>query len=165
MKVLVLGCGEMGSSAVKDLYYHTSFKNIIVATRKKEKADWLISTLHGKRAKVQGREIDVNDKKSLITLMKNSDVVINCVGPNYMYEVLIAEAAIDAKVNLIDINDDYETTFKMLNLDEKARDVGILIVLGLGASPGINNIFAKAATDQLDAIEEIHKREQKREEQ
>jgi lysine 6-dehydrogenase len=31
-----------------------------------------------------------------------------------------------------------------------------MIILGLGASPGINNVFARAAADQLDEVDEIH---------
>jgi len=156
MKVLVLGCGEMGESAVEDLYYYGKFKEITVGTRSIEKAKKVISTLKGKKVKVCGKEIDVSNTAELENLMKNFDVVVNCVGPNYKYEVLIAEAAIKAKVSLIDINDDFETTFKMLDLDGKAKEAGILIILGLGASPGVNNIFVRAAADQLDKVDEIH---------
>lgn len=156
MKVLVLGCGEMGESVVEDLYYYGKFKEITVATRKIEKAKRVVSTLKGKKVKVCGKEIDVSNTAELENLMKNFDVVVNCVGPNYKYEVLIAEAAIKAKVSLIDINDDFETTFKMLDLDGKAKEAGILIILGLGASPGVNNIFVRAAADQLDKVDEIH---------
>ena len=39
MKVLVLGCGEMGASAIEDLYKHGKFKDLIVATRNTEKAN------------------------------------------------------------------------------------------------------------------------------
>jgi saccharopine dehydrogenase (NAD+, L-lysine-forming) len=82
--------------------------------------------------------------------------VVNCIGPNYKYEVRIAQAAIDAGVSLIDINDDTEATLQMLELDTAARNAGIVIVLGLGASPGVNNVLVRAATDQLDHVEEIH---------
>ena len=156
MKVLVLGCGEMGASAVLDLYKHGKFKDLIVATRSTEKAKKLLPELKGNPIKVSIHQIDIEDRVELVSLLQNCDVAINCVGPNYMYEIPIAEAAIEAKASLIDINDDYETTYKMLELDEKARDAGVLIVMGLGASPGINNIFAKAATDQLDTVDEIH---------
>lgn len=156
MKVLVLGCGEMGSSAVKDLYHHGKFKEIVIATRSAAKAKKLLPVLNGRQINVSINEIDVTDREELASLMQGCDVAINCVGPNYKYEVMIAEAAIETKTDLIDINDDFETTFKMLELDEKARNAGIIIVMGLGASPGINNIFAKAASDQLETVDEIH---------
>jgi len=156
MKVLVLGCGEMGGSAVEDLYRHGTFKDLIIATRSTEKAKKLVRNLKGRRINTSIHQIDIEDRKNLVCLMQNCDVAINCVGPNYKYEVKIAEAAIEAKVNLIDINDDYETTYKMLKLNKRAKDAGVIIVMGLGASPGINNVFAKAASDQLDTVDEIH---------
>ena len=155
MKILVLGCGEMGTSAVKDLYYRSRFEKITVATRNMEKAKKLLSTLKGKKPLLEGKKLDVTDRDQLRDSMKGHDIVVNCVGPNYKTEVLIAEAAIDSRVSLIDINDDYETTLEMLELDERAKEAGILIVLGLGASPGINNIFVRAAADQLDDVEQI----------
>jgi saccharopine dehydrogenase-like NADP-dependent oxidoreductase len=156
MKVLVLGCGEMGSSAVKDLYEYGKFKEIIVATRSMEKVQRLHPELKGRPIHVSAHKLDISDHEQLVTLMQGCDVVVNCVGPNYKHEVNIARAAIKANVNLIDINDDYETTYKMLELDDEAKEAGIIIVLGLGASPGINNVFAKAASDQLEMVDEIH---------
>lgn len=156
MKVSVLGCGEMGSSAVKDLYEYGKFKEIIVATRSLEKVERLRPELKGRPINVSAHKLDISDHRRLVALMQGCDVVVNCVGPNYKHEVKIAKAAIKAKVPLIDINDDYETTFKMLELDDEAKEAGIIIVLGLGASPGINNIFARAASDQLETVDEIH---------
>jgi len=156
MKVFVLGCGEMGEVAIKDLYHHGGFDQIVVGTRSLQKARKVLSTLKGKKAKVSARRIDVTDAARLTNLMKSADIVVNCVGPNYRYEVPVAKAAIRAKVNLVDINDDYETTIEMLNLDAKARKAGIIIILGLGASPGVNNVIARAGASELDQVEEIH---------
>jgi len=156
MRVIVLGCGEMGRSAVLDLYRFGTFKEISVATRSPGKAREVMPLLKGRPINVDVQELDVRDRKALVKQIKGHDVVINCVGPNYKYEVMIAEAAIQARVDLIDINDDYETTYRMYDLDERAKEAGVLVVLGLGASPGINNVFVRAAADQLESVEEIH---------
>ncbi len=155
-KVLVLGCGEMGEVAVKDLYKYGKFDEIVVGTRNLKKAQRVLSGISGRNITLTPTRIDVTCPEELIALMKGCEVAVNCVGPNYKYEVPIALAAIKTKVNLIDINDDYETTFEMFKLDQSAKEAGIIIVLGLGASPGINNVFVRAAADQLDRIEEIH---------
>lgn len=156
MKILVLGCGKMGEAAVEDLYKYGSFKEIIIGTRRIEKAKRVMQKLSGRKLKLSPREIDVNNIEELEALMNGCGVVVNCTGPNYMYELPIAQAAIRTRTNLIDINDEYEITFEMLDLDENAKEAGITIVLGLGASPGINNILARAAAAQLDEIEEVH---------
>ena len=156
MKVLVLGCGEMGTSTVEDLYAYGKFKEIVVATRRVEKVKTLLPKLKRRRVKVTPLELNVENGNRLVNLMRSCDVAINCIGPNYKHEVKIAEAAIEAKTNLIDINDDYEATYEMWKLDERAKEAGIIIVMGLGASPGINNIFARACADQLETVDEIH---------
>lgn len=156
MKVLVLGCGEMGTSAVEDLYAYGKFKEIVVATRRVEKVKTLLPKLKRRRVKITPLELNVEKGNRLVNLMRSCDVAINCIGPNYKHEVKIAEAAIEAKTDLIDINDDYEATYEMWKLDERAKEAGIIIVMGLGASPGINNIFARACADQLETVDEIH---------
>jgi lysine 6-dehydrogenase len=156
MKVLVLGCGEMGETAVQDLYEHGPFDEIVVATRSPEKAAPLLERLRGRPRRLDVRALEVGDGDGLVQLLRPFDVAVNCVGPNYRYEVRIARAAIEAGVPLVDINDDYETTYEMLELDESARRAGVLVVLGLGASPGVNNVLVRAAADQLDEVEEIH---------
>jgi len=156
MKALVLGCGEMGESAIKDLYFYGELKEILIGSRNTQKVKKLIPELTGKTTKVSATEIHVENRSALEALMKSVDVVVNCVGPNYKYEVPIAKAAISAKVNLVDINDDYETTFQMLELDDAAIAAGITIILGMGASPGVNNILVRAAANQLDDVDRIH---------
>lgn len=156
MKALVLGCGEMGESAIKDLYFYGELEELLIGLRNTKKAKKLITELTGKSTKVSTAEIHVENRATLKILMKNVDVVVNCVGPNYKYEVPIAKAAIDAKVSLVDINDDYETTFQMMGLNEAAAAAGITIILGMGASPGVNNILVRAAANQLDEVDKIH---------
>jgi saccharopine dehydrogenase-like NADP-dependent oxidoreductase len=156
MKVFVIGCGEMGQEAVQDLYNSGKFEEIVVATRTVEKARQVETRLTGGKTRLSVIPLELNRPQDLEGLLRGFDVAVNCAGPNYKYEVRVARAAVSAGVNLVDINDDYETTFQMLELDEAARKAGVTIVLGLGASPGINNVLVRAAANQLDEVEEIH---------
>lgn len=155
-KVLVLGCGQMGEEAISDLYSSGKFGELAVGTRSLDKARGLLSRLHSKPTKVGAFALDLRQAPDLSEIMRGFDVVVNCVGPNYKYEVLVAKASIGAGVSLVDINDDYTTTFEMFDLDEAARKAGVAIILGLGASPGVNNVLVRAAANQLDEVEEIH---------
>jgi saccharopine dehydrogenase-like NADP-dependent oxidoreductase len=156
MKVLVLGCGEMGESAIDDLYHYSEFNEIVVGTRNLSKASRILEGCKGNKIKTSAIKVNAENTTELEKLMKGVDVVVNCIGPNFKYEVPIARAAIQAKVNLVDINDDYETTYQMFTLDKEARKAGITVILGMGASPGVNNILVRAAADQLDRVEKIH---------
>jgi saccharopine dehydrogenase-like NADP-dependent oxidoreductase len=154
MKVLVLGCGEMGETAVRDLHAYGPFDEVTVATRTIAKARAVMEDLDcGPR--VSAVPLDLSAPVDLAALMRPFDVVVNCIGPNYRHEVRVARAAIEAGVDLVDINDDYETTLEMFDLDGAAREAGVTIVLGLGASPGVNNVLVRAAADQLTSVEEI----------
>jgi lysine 6-dehydrogenase len=156
MKALLLGCGEMGEEALRDLYQYGSFNDIIVGTRTSKKAERVVKTLGGKRTRVSAVRVDACDEDALVALMKGANVVVNCVGPNYMYELPVARAAIRARVDLVDLNDEFEITCRMFELDEAAREAGITIVLGLGGCPGIDNVLVRAAANQLDEVWEVH---------
>jgi saccharopine dehydrogenase (NAD+, L-lysine-forming) len=156
MRVLVLGCGEMGQTAVQDLYEYGPFSEIVVATRSQERAEAIVSELSGRAVDIRCEHLDLDGAGArLEELIAGSRVVVNCIGPNYRYEVPVARAAIAAGVDLVDINDDYATTYEMLELHEAAMAADITVVLGLGASPGITNVLVRAAANQLDHVEEI----------
>lgn len=156
MKALLLGCGQMGESATRDLYQYGNLDELRIGTRNVEKARAIVEALKGRKTKMTIHQVDAFDVEAVKLLMQGVDVAVNCVGPNYKYELPVAQAAIATGVNLVDINDEYEVTFKMLELDEQAKQAGIIIILGLGASPGVNNVLVRAAANQLDTVKEIH---------
>lgn len=156
MKALVLGCGEMGEEAVVEFYQHGNLGEIIIGTRSPEKAQALVSRLTSRRTRITVESINLDESSDLAGLMSECDVTVNCVGPNYKYEVLVAKAAIKARKPLVDLNDDYETTAQMYELDSAAKAAGVTVIMGLGASPGINNVLVRAAAEELSEIEEIH---------
>jgi saccharopine dehydrogenase (NAD+, L-lysine-forming) len=56
---------------------------------------------------------------------------------------------------LLDLGGLYNTP-KQLALSDEAKEKGVLIVLGIGATPGISNLMARDAADSMDSVEEIH---------
>ena len=74
---------------------------------------------------------------SLERLAKSSSVIINCAGPFYKTAVAVARAAVEAKVNYIDICDDYEAVpilFSDAAIDKAAKEAGITVLTGMGSS-------------------------------
>jgi saccharopine dehydrogenase (NAD+, L-lysine-forming) len=156
MNALVLGCGEMGQEVVRDLCDYGDFDEILVGSRHPEKTETFLATLTGSPARLLPLRVDAGAPDELVPIMQRADVVVNSTGPNYRYELPVARAAIAAGVNLVDLNDEFEVTLKMFDLDGEARRAGITVVLGLGGSPGINNVLVRAAARQLSSVEEIH---------
>jgi len=103
--------------------------------------------------------IDVKDHKNMVAAIKNADVVINCAGPFYKTAVAVARASVEAKVNYIDICDDYEAVpilFSSADIDSAAKEAGITVLTGMGSDPGTNNVIVKWFANQLDHVEEVH---------
>ena len=156
MKVLVLGCGEMGKVAIKDLVEYGDFDEVVVGDINLKKTENFVKKLKSEKTKVSAKLVDVTDNKKLVNLMSHFDVVLSCVGPFYKFALPVVNAAIQARVDLVDICDDYDSTSKVLELDSAAKDAGITVISGLGVSPGASNILAKAAAEMLDEPEEVH---------
>ena len=61
MKVLVLGCGEMGESAIDDLYHYGEFNEIVVVTRNLSKASRVLDGCKGKNIKTGVAKINIEN--------------------------------------------------------------------------------------------------------
>ena len=156
MQALVLGgTGIMGQAAARDLIKQQQVKKVILGSRSADP-----SKLHDKlrtSEKVSLCRIDVNDHEGLVRAIKDADVVINCVGPFYKTGVTVARAAIEAKVNYVDICDDYEVVSLLFipEIDNAAKEAGITILTGMGSDPGTSNVIAKYYANQLDRVDEV----------
>jgi len=154
MKILVLGAGNIGGKVVEDLV-NSGVDEVIIADIDVHKAEVIAEKYSGKGGIVKPRYIDVNNYDELVRLMDSVDVVANSVGPFKRFGPRILEAAIDANTDIVDICDDPEPTIEELNLHDKARDMGITAVIGLGNNPGVGNLCAKYGAAKLDNVEEI----------
>ena len=153
-KLLALGgSGHMGQKAVQTVLENRNLEQLIIADNNLEKANAFASSL--KDGRVQVVHVDVLDTDSLVALMKKADVVMNTVGPFYQYAVPVVRAAIAAGKNYVDIDDDYKPTQEVFEFDKEARKAGVTVIQGMGASPGISNIIARYAAQQLDEVDYI----------
>lgn len=154
MKAIVLGgAGVEGSYAVECLSKMETFTEVLIA----DVAETRAKELSAGKEKVDYEIVDVTDKESLTNTLKGADVAVNCTGPFYKFAPVALEATIDAGVNLVDICDDYDVTRKLIeDYNEDAEDAGVTCVIGLGSSPGLTNIIARLASDQLTEVDDIN---------
>ncbi|MHA1229843.1 MAG: saccharopine dehydrogenase family protein [Candidatus Helarchaeota archaeon] len=140
-KVIVLGgCGAVGTHSVKTLASLDDFSEIVSIGSDK----------------VSAVKVDALNKNDIINAIKDSDVVLNCIGPFYKFVPVILDAVIDTGINYVDICDDVDVTLKILEWDQRAKDAGISALIGMGSSPGVTNLLAKFCADQLlDTVESI----------
>ena len=154
LKIAALGgCGGMGAIAVQTLIKQNFFGEIIVVDIDFDRVNQFVQNCKDQRLKA--RQLDITDKKALYELLAPVDIVMNTVGPYYKFGVPVLQTAIDAKCHYIDLNDDWKPTLDMLSLDLNAKQAGITAVIGVGASPGITNMLAVAAMDELDVVNSL----------
>lgn len=152
MKILVLGgCGAMGTAATRDLAATSDFDEIIVADQDLQRAQALCQELGGGRLKALAA--DASDGAALRALFAAHDLVLNCT--SYVFGLTVTEAAIAARRPLLDLGGLYNTP-RQLAMDAQAREAGVPIVLGMGATPGVTNLMARAGTAHMDQVQGIH---------
>src|SRR5215831_2560421 len=152
MRIIVLGGrGTIKKEVTRDLTRTSDFDEIVVADSDLRKAQALASELGGGR--VRAIKIDVSDEDSLSEKLREFDVVANAT--TYHFGLIATRAAIKAQVNYLDLGGLFNTP-KQLELDEAARKAGVTICLGCGATPGVTNLMARHAADQLDQVDEVH---------
>jgi len=156
MNALVLGgTGGMGQGVARDLIKQEQIRKVILGDILTDPGR-LQEKLRASE-KVSLSRIDVNDHNGLVSAIRDADVVINCAGPFYKTAVAVARAAVEAKVNYIDICDDYEAAEILFasDIDKAAREAGITVLTGMGSDPGTNNVIVKWYANQLDRVDEI----------
>ena len=157
MRALVLGgAGGMGQGVARDLIKQQQVTHVLLGDLYPD-PERLAPKLRDSE-KVNLIKMDVNDHDSMVKTFKETDVVINCAGPFYKTAVPVAKAAVEAKVNYIDICDDYEGTEILFSseIDKMAREAGITVLTGMGSDPGTNNVLVKWYADHLDSVDDIY---------
>lgn len=152
MDVVVLGgAGAMGSYSVEWLAEATGIDRLVAADANPDGASAVAEL-----PSAGFEPVDVTDHAALVALLEDFDVAVNCVGPFYRFAQPVVDGAIEAGTSLVDICDDYDVTEALLaDHDAAARDAGVTVLLGMGASPGITNVLARRGADRLDDVDRI----------
>ena len=153
-KVIVLGgAGVVGTIAVKTLSAFSDFTKVVIADINEARSKEIIDF---NPDKITFRKLDVNNRENLRELIKEFDIIVNTIGPFYRYGPLVLETTIEAGKAYVDVNDDVDATREVLQMDQKAKDANVTAIIGLGSSPGVTNILAKFAAEQmLDKVNSI----------
>ncbi|MCP4756383.1 MAG: saccharopine dehydrogenase [Proteobacteria bacterium] len=157
-KIIVLGgCGAVGHHAVKTLVGTDTFSEVVIGDFNIQAAERMAQELGPKASALK---FDAMDSQSCKDAMTGADIVLNCVGPFYSTVKTILTAAIELGVDYVDVCDDPDVTLEILEMDESAKRAGITALIGMGASPGITNLLAKLASqellDETDSVDIFH---------
>jgi len=152
MHIIVLGgAGAMGRVTVRTLTEYEDVDQITIADYNEERAHAVAATLNS--SKILVRQIDVCDSERLSKLVRGANVVLSAV--EYVFNQPILRVCIQEKVHYADLGGLFHMTRKLMDMSPEAEAAGITAILGMGGTPGITNILARAAVDKLDRVDSI----------
>ncbi|MFX1242173.1 MAG: saccharopine dehydrogenase family protein [Promethearchaeota archaeon] len=151
MSIIILGaCGEIGRYIAYDLV--KSGLKVTLADIREFEGKKLAEKL-GTNATFY--KLDVMDFEKLVELLKNHKIVVNNIGPYFMFKDWVPRAAIQAGINYVDICDDHDATRTFLKMNKYVERENLTFLINSGASAGLTNIMAKIGANQLDKIDSI----------
>lgn len=165
-EVIVLGCGLIGTSIALDFLGSSSVSDVTVVDVSNERLRALqqrasklsgIEAVSGSNAKLVEKlhtvELDVVKRRDeLLKLLQKSSLGIGALPYGIAEESV--QAALEAGINFVDLIHSWRYE-KSSSLDAKAKQKGITIVPACGLAPGLTNILAKYAADQMEDVESV----------
>lgn len=148
MEVVVLGTGMIGTTVVRELVKYKNIKRVTAVDGFSENINKCLAVTDN--AKVVGKLADLQTEEAIYEVLKNADVAIACLPHSLSLPAI--HAAISAKCNLVDlVGSKYE---EKMELDELAKEAGIIVIPGSGVAPGITNFLAAQGIEMLDETDE-----------
>ena len=155
MRIVVIGCGFHG----RGIAYELAKAPDVDAMR--------VADLDGRRVRqvaerigADAMQLDVHDLPALRQALAGMDLVFNAIGP-YHYRnnaLTVVQAAIDAGVSYVDMNDDHEPAENLLldpDWDLRAKKAGVAVLTGTGIAPGVTAVLARLGIESLDRAERV----------
>ncbi|WP_103104595.1 saccharopine dehydrogenase family protein [Brevibacillus reuszeri] len=148
MKVLCLGgAGRICRESILDLVQYSSFEKITVADFNEEEGRKIVEALNDPR--VDFVQINVRDHEDTVNKMRGYDIVMDgtTITLNGLSTACIAEAGCHG-INLNGFGAEEAS-------DEIFKKNGKTCVPGFGMTPGVTQMMAMHAANQLDTVESV----------
>ena len=150
--VFIGAAGEMCRVAV-ERFAKASNAQLVLADLNTSVIESLAAKLPAGRASTH--RINLFDESALSKLISGAGLVVLGAGPYSKTSHPVVKACIAAKVPYLDFDDDVESTQAALALTGEAKEAGVPLYIGCGASPGLSNVMAMDATRELDSVDSI----------
>jgi len=161
MKALVIGAGGVGSAIANIASRRPFITSMVVADRSLSRAQAAVTKVNDPRFSAQ--EVDASDVNDIRALIRKAapDIVVNAVDPRFVMPIFLA--CEEEKVNYMDMamslsiahpTDPMNTPGIKLGDEQFARadtwsKNGNYAVVGMGIEPGMSDVFARYAEDEL----------------
>src|SRR5580704_11535291 len=169
MRVLVVGAGGVGAAFASIAQHRPAFERISLADVSATRAHDVVAKL-GEADRFSAERVDASDREALVRLIERlrPDAVLNACDPRFNEPIFAA--AFQARTTYLDMamtlshpheQRPYELPGVMLGEHQLERheqweQAGLLALVGIGVEPGLSDVFARYAAEELfSKIEEV----------
>ncbi|MEW1912574.1 saccharopine dehydrogenase C-terminal domain-containing protein [Kitasatospora sp. NPDC085895] len=170
MRVLLVGAGGVGTAVTRIAARRPFFDHMVVADYDPARAEAAVAALGGAAGRFSARQVDASDGAAVRALLAehDCDVLLNATDPRFVMPLF--EAALAAGAHYVDMamslsHPHPERPYELCGVKlgdaqferaEQWEKAGRLALVGMGVEPGLSDVFARHAADELfDEIEEI----------
>ncbi|MER7361119.1 saccharopine dehydrogenase family protein [Nonomuraea wenchangensis] len=170
MRILLVGAGGVGTAITRIAARRTFFDHMLVADYDLPRAKAAVAALGPDAGRFTPVKVDAADRDAVTALLRehDCDVLLNATDPRFVLPLF--DAALAAGADYLDMamsmsrphpERPYEEVGVKLGDEQFARAPewaasGRLALVGMGVEPGLADVFARYAADDLfDEIEEI----------
>jgi len=168
MRVLLVGAGGVGTAVTRIAARRSFFEAMVVADYDPARAEAAVAAVDD--ARFVAERVDASDESAVTALLQrhDCDVLLNATDPRFVMPLFRAARAagagyVDMAMSLSHPHPErpYAECGVKLGDDQFARaeeweKAGALALVGMGVEPGLSDVFARYAADELfDEIEEI----------
>jgi saccharopine dehydrogenase (NAD+, L-lysine-forming) len=162
MRVLVVGAGGVGAAFAAIAQHRPAFERVVLADVSPRRAHDAVARL-GEADRFAAEQVDASSREQLVELIGKvkPDAVLNACDPRFNEPIFAAAFA--AKVTYLDMamtlshphpQRPHELPGVMLGDLQLARheeweQAGVLALVGIGVEPGLSDVFARYAADEL----------------
>ncbi|MEU1972361.1 saccharopine dehydrogenase C-terminal domain-containing protein [Microbacterium sp. NPDC019599] len=161
MRILIVGAGGVGSAAARIAVRRDFFEKLVLADYDPARPQALVAELADER--LTAAQVDASSAESVAALVREHGVthVLNAVDPRFVMPIFdgcFAAGAtyLDMAMSLSHRHPDkpYELPGVKLGDEQFAKetewkDAGRLALVGIGVEPGLSDVFARYAEDEL----------------
>ncbi|NEC26806.1 ATP-binding protein [Streptomyces sp. SID8111] len=170
MRVLLVGAGGVGTAITRVAARRPFFERMVVADYDPARAEAAVAALGERADRFHAERVDAGDRAQVAALLRehDCDVLLNATDPRFVMPLF--RAALDARATYVDMamslsrphpERPHEECGVKLGDEQFAlaadwERAGALALVGMGVEPGLSDVFARYAADELfDRIDEI----------
>ncbi len=155
-KIMIMGTGAQGSTIAKRMQAESGVEEIVCADYDTRAAEALEKSL----PKAKAVRVDAREVANIAAAAKGCELIVNGLPPSFNMRVM--DAALQARAGYLDMascadaNDDWINGVRIqLARDAEFKKAGLTALIGCGSAPGVANVVAREACEQLDSVDTI----------